>query len=143
MRVMREELLAPVMPIMQVLDDDEALALANESRALAGYVFSSDEARARRIAERLHVGTAVVNDGLTAFLTSELPFGGTRFGALRGEEGIAAMCELLVVNEPRRWLGKRVLFQYPYEERMLATTERALDLFFGAASRLRQMLDYL
>jgi acyl-CoA reductase-like NAD-dependent aldehyde dehydrogenase len=143
MRVMREELLAPVMPIMAVESDDEAVALANGTRALVGHVFSSDEAHARRVAERLAMGTAVVNDAFTAFLTSELPFGGSRFGAVRGEEGLRQLCELAVVNEERPWLGKRALFRFPYEPRMLTATERALALLFGSSSKLRRVLDYL
>ena len=70
MAVMRDETFGPVMPVMSFVDDDEAVALANDSDyGLSAAVFNDDEAAATKLAERLNAGGISINDaGLTAFV---------------------------------------------------------------------------
>jgi len=57
MTVMREEIFGPVVPIMRVSSDEEAVALANDSPlGLNAYVFTRDRSRARRRQDREEVG---------------------------------------------------------------------------------------
>src|SRR5581483_3901645 len=57
MDVMRKEIFGPVMPIMKVRDEEEAVALANDSQlGLAAYVFTDDKQKGRRLAERIEAG---------------------------------------------------------------------------------------
>ena len=57
-----QELFGPVAVVYSVHDDDEALALANDTPyGLGGAVFSTDPERARRLAEQLECGMANVN----------------------------------------------------------------------------------
>ncbi len=57
-----QELFGPVAVVYRVTDDDEALALANDTPyGLGGAVFSTDPDRARRLAEGLDSGMAAVN----------------------------------------------------------------------------------
>jgi succinate-semialdehyde dehydrogenase / glutarate-semialdehyde dehydrogenase len=85
MRVMREETFGPVAAIAGFRTEQEAIALANDSRAgLAGYFFTRDLARAWRVAEALEVGMVGLNTG---FLSVEVaPFGGVKESGL-GREG--------------------------------------------------------
>jgi succinate-semialdehyde dehydrogenase/glutarate-semialdehyde dehydrogenase len=73
-----EELFGPVASIISAKDEQEALALANNTRfGLGASVFTSDIEKGRQIAEReLEVGTCFVND----FVRSDprLPFGGVK-----------------------------------------------------------------
>ena len=73
-----EELFGPVASIISAKDEQEALALANNTRfGLGASVFTSDIEKGRRIAEReLEAGTCFVND----FVRSDprLPFGGVK-----------------------------------------------------------------
>ena len=63
MSVMREEIFGPVVPMMRVRSDDEAISLANDSHlGLNAYVFSKSRDRARRISERVEAGSVVVNE---------------------------------------------------------------------------------
>ncbi|HXH04327.1 MAG TPA: aldehyde dehydrogenase family protein [Candidatus Competibacteraceae bacterium] len=62
MRVMNEESFGPVLGIMPVADDEEALRLMNDSRyGLTAAIFSRDVAAAERLGERLETGTVFLN----------------------------------------------------------------------------------
>lgn len=63
MPLFEEEIFGPVAPITTFGSDEEAIELANRTAyGLVGAVISRDEARARRIADRLHVGIVHIND---------------------------------------------------------------------------------
>ncbi|MGB8329958.1 MAG: aldehyde dehydrogenase family protein [Polyangiales bacterium] len=62
MRIMTEETFGPVVGIMQVRDDAEAIALMNDSRyGLTASVWTSDLERAQWIGERVETGTWFLN----------------------------------------------------------------------------------
>src|SRR5690606_11755175 len=62
MRVMTEESFGPVAGIQKVRDDDEALALMNDSDfGLTAAIFSRDETTALALADRLDTGTVFLN----------------------------------------------------------------------------------
>ncbi len=63
MRVAREELFGPVLPVIRYTDDDDVLAMANDTpHGLAAYVFTSDLSTALRAAEGLDAGSVCVNE---------------------------------------------------------------------------------
>ena len=77
MRAYSEELFGPAAVVYRVADADEAVELANSSTyGLGGAVFSSDEALALDVADRLEVGMVWVNQPEGS--GPELPFGGTK-----------------------------------------------------------------
>ncbi len=83
--ISQREVFGPVLTWQTFGSDDEAVALANDTRyGLAGVLFSRDEKRAMAIAERVVAGTLWVN----CFFIRELaaPFGGSRDSGL-GREG--------------------------------------------------------
>lgn len=62
MRVMREESFGPVVGIMKVADDDEAVRLMNDSDfGLTASLWTKDMARATAIADQIETGTVFVN----------------------------------------------------------------------------------
>ncbi|MFI2664210.1 aldehyde dehydrogenase [Micromonospora carbonacea] len=91
LRLCREEIFGPVLAIIPAADEDEAVAIANDSEfGLAGSVWSADEARAIAVAGRLDTGTV----GINGFgFNSAAPFEGRRnsgLGVELGVEGFAA-----------------------------------------------------
>ncbi|GAA1765351.1 NAD-dependent succinate-semialdehyde dehydrogenase [Kocuria aegyptia] len=89
-----EELFGPVAVVYRVADDDEALALANDTPyGLGGAVFSTDPARARKIAEGLECGMAAVNAAEAE--GAEMPFGGVKRSGYGRELGPLGMDEFV------------------------------------------------
>lgn len=73
----REEFFGPVALFFRVDDEDEAVALANDSDyGLGGSVFTRDVARGRRVASRVDTGMVFVNH--PTWTTPDLPFGGIK-----------------------------------------------------------------
>jgi succinate-semialdehyde dehydrogenase/glutarate-semialdehyde dehydrogenase len=90
----REEIFGPVAIVFKVSSDEEALELANDADfGLGGSVFSTDKARAARIASRLDVGMTHVN--IIAAEAAELPFGGVKRSGFGREMGPLGMGEFV------------------------------------------------
>jgi len=89
MRIMREETFGPVLPVMAVENDDQAIALANDSEyGLAGSVWTDDPERGLTIARRARVGTFGVNLYVPDI---GAPWGGRKasgMGSVYGPEGL-------------------------------------------------------
>jgi betaine-aldehyde dehydrogenase len=63
MAVVREEVFGPVLTVELFDEEDEAVALANDTPyGLAGAVWTNDAGRAERVAQRLRLGTVWIND---------------------------------------------------------------------------------
>lgn len=79
MKLMREETFGPIIPVMKVKDEAEAIRLANDSEyGLSASIWSRSIARARRVADQLEVGSVVINDALAHYAVAHLPFGGVK-----------------------------------------------------------------
>ena len=73
----REEFFGPVALFFRVKDEDEAVALANDSEfGLGGSVFTADIERGKRLASRLDTGMVYINP--PTWTSPELPFGGIK-----------------------------------------------------------------
>lgn len=85
MRLAKEELFGPVGPVFRFKDEEEAIAMANDTEyGLASYLFTRDGARAWRVGEALEYGMVGLNTGL---ISNEVaPFGGVKQSGL-GREG--------------------------------------------------------
>ncbi|MCU1683328.1 MAG: Aldehyde dehydrogenase [Amycolatopsis sp.] len=84
MRIAREEIFGPVLSILTYRDEDHAVEIANDTDyGLHAYVFSSDLARARRIASRLEAGRVAINGGYEPLS----PFGGFKQSGIGREYG--------------------------------------------------------
>jgi succinate-semialdehyde dehydrogenase/glutarate-semialdehyde dehydrogenase len=85
MKVAKEETFGPVAPLFRFTDEDEVVAMANDSEfGLAAYFFSRDLSRVWRVAEALESGMVGINTGLIS--TEVAPFGGVKQSGL-GREG--------------------------------------------------------
>jgi aldehyde dehydrogenase (NAD+) len=86
MRVAQEEIFGPVLAVIPFEDDDEAARLANESiYGLAGGIWSGDNGRAIKLAERIRTGTVWINDW--HMINPRYPFGGYRQSGIGREHG--------------------------------------------------------
>ncbi|MDR5774483.1 MULTISPECIES: aldehyde dehydrogenase family protein [unclassified Caballeronia] len=94
MKIAREEIFGPVLVVIAYDDEEEAIAIANDTDfGLAGYIATGDAQRARRIATRLRVGSVRING---AMMDITVPFGGYKTsgnGRECGAEGLAEFLE--------------------------------------------------
>ena len=90
----REEFFGPVGVVYRVADEDEAVALANDtSYGLGSYVFTTDQEQAARVADRIDAGMVYVN--LVLADSPELPFGGVKRSGTSREMGLLAADEFV------------------------------------------------
>ncbi len=96
MLVMQEETFGPILPIVRVKDEEEAIRLANDSSyGLAANVWTRDDAKAMAIARRIESGSVCINDCAVTYGALEAPFGGRKssgVGQVNGEAGLRGYC---------------------------------------------------
>jgi aldehyde dehydrogenase (NAD+) len=86
MTIAREEIFGPVLCILTYRNEDEAVAIANDTPyGLIAYVLSSDPAHARAVATRLQAGRVVINGAAHDPLA---PFGGYKQSGIGREYGV-------------------------------------------------------
>jgi len=97
MKLYRDESFGPVVGIVRVADEEEAIRVANDSDyGLSAAVFTRDAARGLRVARRVRSGICHVN-GPTVHDEPQMPFGGvgaSGYGRFGGKAGIEAFTEL-------------------------------------------------
>src|SRR5579864_377837 len=95
MRLMREETFGPVLPVMPVESEEQAVTLANDSEfGLAASIWTRNRSRGQAIAARLQAGTVMVNDVISCYGISEAPHGGVKssgLGRTHGQPGLEEM----------------------------------------------------
>ncbi|MEO1578731.1 MAG: NAD-dependent succinate-semialdehyde dehydrogenase [Pseudomonadota bacterium] len=85
MKVATEETFGPLAPLFRFTDEDEVIAMANDTIfGLASYFYSNDLSRVTRVSEALEYGIVAVNTGI--FSNEVAPFGGVKQSGL-GREG--------------------------------------------------------
>ncbi|TSC89210.1 MAG: Succinate-semialdehyde dehydrogenase [Parcubacteria group bacterium Gr01-1014_3] len=93
MRVWREEVFGPVLPVVRFRTEDEAISIANDTvYGLGGYVYTADMNRAERVARALKTGMVSING--TNYTTPFNPFGGWKNSGMGREHGKYGFHEL-------------------------------------------------
>jgi benzaldehyde dehydrogenase (NAD) len=110
MRLYSEESFGPIVAIVRVNGDEEAIRVANDSEyGLSAAVFSQNITRALNVATRINSGICHIN-GSTVADEAQMPFGGTKssgYGRFGGKSGIAEFTDL-------RWITIETKPQYPF-----------------------------
>ncbi len=155
MRLMSADVFAPVLALVRVADDDEALAAAGRCPYALGATVFGRRRGAEALAAKLRAGCVVINDMIVPTADPRLPFGGrgrSGFGVTRGIEGLLAMTSLKAIAVRRgRWLPHldpphpddarlfadylRVVHGGSWRERIAS----AVDLVRTALTRRREM----
>ena len=99
MKVWREEVFGPVLPIVTFKTDEEAIALANDTQyGLGAVVCSKDIKRAEALARCIDAGNIDINNG--NHWVASTPFGGYKnsgIGREHGEAGFRELCQIKVI----------------------------------------------
>jgi succinate-semialdehyde dehydrogenase/glutarate-semialdehyde dehydrogenase len=134
MRLMQEETFGPVLPIMAIENEEEAIRFANDSQfGLAASVWTRNRRRGERVARQLNAGTVMVNDVISCFGISEAPhggFGSSGIGRTHGRMGMEEMVRIKYVDSdrlpsvPKPWW-------YRYGGAFIPQMEGLIDFLFG------------
>ena len=134
MKLMQDETFGPVIPIMKVRDEHEALRLANDSRyGLNSSVWTKDVEKGARIAGQVQAGSTCVNDAVANYAAQELPFGGVKesgIGVRHSAAGIRKYCHAHAILVTR-FAAKKELYWFPFTKRKTRLLERLLVLLYG------------
>ena len=83
MRIMREEIFGPVLPIVVAADEEEALELANDSEfGLGASVWTRDRRKGERMARRIRSGMVWINDHAYTHAAVQCAWGGVKDSGL-------------------------------------------------------------
>ena len=133
MRIMREEIFGPVVPIVTVDSEDEAVALANDSEfGLGTSVWTLDRDKATRIARRIETGMVWLNDHMYSHGICACAWGGVKHSGLGRSHSKFGFYECVNVKqiawEPSR---TRNFWWHPYDESMGRALHSAAQLLYG------------
>jgi acyl-CoA reductase-like NAD-dependent aldehyde dehydrogenase len=133
MRIMREEIFGPVLPIVTVRSEEEAIRLANDSEfGLGASVWTLDRGRGERIARRLEAGMVWINDHMYSHGACSCSWGGVKHSGLGRSHSKFGFYECVNVKllawEPSR---TRDFWWHPYDESLGKAVHSAAQLFYG------------
>ncbi len=136
MEVMREETFGPVLPIVRVRDEDEAIQRANDSPyGLNANIWTRDKRRGVELAKRIESGSAIVNDCMLTYGVPESPFGGRKqsgIGQVNGDIGLRSYCHAQSILVDR--IGTKAEMQwFPYTTQKLNQIQRAIRVIWGTS----------
>jgi succinate-semialdehyde dehydrogenase/glutarate-semialdehyde dehydrogenase len=138
MKVVRDETFGPVLAVVRVRGAAEAVRLVNESRyGLGASIWTSDVARAERLAERLEVGVVTINNHALSGAIPALPWSGTRdtgFGIANGPESLGTFVR------PRTTVVDTATgpesYWMPYDDALWQTGDLLADAQIGRIERI-------
>jgi acyl-CoA reductase-like NAD-dependent aldehyde dehydrogenase len=133
MRIMREEIFGPVVPIVTVESEDEAIALANDSEfGLGASVWTMNRAKGERIAGRIESGMVWINDHMFSHGVCSCSWGGVKRSGLGRSHSKFGLWECvnvkLVVWEPSR---TRDFWWHPYDASLGKALRASAKLLYG------------
>jgi acyl-CoA reductase-like NAD-dependent aldehyde dehydrogenase len=142
MRLMQDETFGPVLPIMVVDDEAEAVALANDSAfALSASVWTRDRKRGERLARQIEAGAVMVNDCISYFGISEAPHGGPKLSGIGRTHSRLGLMEMVQVKyiDSDLMPGLPKVWWYGYGARAQRLAEGFVDFLFarGPTRRVR------
>ena len=133
MRIMKEELFGPILPVVAYDTFDDAVRFINAGeRPLALYCFSHDAAERQALLRRTHSGGVTINDWGWHVVNHDAPFGGvgnSGMGSYHGVEGFRELSHAKTVFKRQRFFPID-LFYPPYGN---ALQRLALRFFLGKA----------
>jgi acyl-CoA reductase-like NAD-dependent aldehyde dehydrogenase len=146
MRIMKEEIFGPVVPVIVVADEAEALERANDSNfGLGASVWTKDRAKGERIARRVESGMVWINDHSYSHGACQCSWGGVKESGLGRSHSKFGFYECvnvkLVAWEPGR---VRDFWWQPYDETLGTALRSSARLLYGRnGSRLRALREGL
>jgi succinate-semialdehyde dehydrogenase/glutarate-semialdehyde dehydrogenase len=136
MRIMQEEIFGPVIPIIVVDSEDEALALANDSRfGLGASVWTTDRDKGERVARELEAGMVWINDHMFSHGACQCSWGGVKESGLGRTHSKFGIYECVNIKL-RVWEPSKVRdpWWHPYDETLGRALRQTASVLYGRPS---------
>jgi succinate-semialdehyde dehydrogenase/glutarate-semialdehyde dehydrogenase len=133
MRIMREEIFGPVIPIVTVDSEEEAIRLANDSEfGLGASVWSRDRDRAQRIGRRIEAGMVWLNDHMYSHGVCSCAWGGVKNSGLGRAHSQFGFHESVTIKQ-MSWDPSltKDFWWHPYDESLGKAMQAAAQLLYG------------
>ena len=136
MDLMKDETFGPIVSIMRVRDEEEALRLANDSDyGLSGSVWTKDTEKGFALAKRMETGSVLINDASMSYGILEVPFGGMKdsgLGQINGARSLRNYTFAQPIGIDRR-APKTEPHWYPHSEKTIKDLDGMVRLVYGTA----------
>jgi acyl-CoA reductase-like NAD-dependent aldehyde dehydrogenase len=136
MRIMREEIFGPVLPVVVVESEDEAVAMANDSAfGLGASVWTSDRPKGQRIARELEAGMVWINDHMFSHGACQCSWGGVKDSGLGRTHSKFGLYECVNVKL-RVWEPSAIRdpWWHPYDETLGRAMKQSATILYGRPS---------
>jgi len=136
MRIMREEIFGPVLPIVVVGSEDEAVALANDSQfGLGASVWTQDRSKGERVARELESGMVWINDHMFSHGACQCSWGGVKESGLGRTHSKFGLYECVNIKL-RVWESSAIKdpWWHPYDETLGRALRQSAEILYGRPS---------
>ena len=135
MRIMREEIFGPVLPIVVVDSDQEAVELANDSRfGLGASVWTRDRLRGERIARKLESGMVWINDHSFSHGACQCSWGGVKDSGIGRSHSKFGFYECVKIKMNAWEPGlTRDFWWHPYDRSLGEAVRASAKILYGRA----------
>jgi acyl-CoA reductase-like NAD-dependent aldehyde dehydrogenase len=144
MRIMREEIFGPVVPIITVDSEEEAIQLANDSNfGLSASVWTLDREKGDRIARRLEAGSVWINDHMYSHGTCQCSWGGVKESGIGRAHSKFGFYECVNIKHVA-WEPSKLknFWWHPYDESLGRAVKASAQLLYGPRKQKVQALRY-
>ncbi len=133
MRIMREEIFGPVLPIVTVDSEEEAIELANDSEfGLGASIWTKDRAKGERMARRIESGMVWLNDHSFSHAACQCSWGGVKNSGLGRSHSKFGFYECVNIKNVSWEPGlARDLWWQPYDRTLGDAVRASARLIYG------------
>jgi acyl-CoA reductase-like NAD-dependent aldehyde dehydrogenase len=134
MRIMREEIFGPVIPIIPVASEEEAINLANDSNfGLSASVWTLDREKGDRIARRIEAGSVWINDHMYSHGTCQCSWGGVKESGIGRAHSKFGFYECVNIKHVA-WEPSKLknFWWHPYDEQLGKALRASAHVLYGS-----------
>jgi acyl-CoA reductase-like NAD-dependent aldehyde dehydrogenase len=142
MRIMREEIFGPVLPIVVVDSEQEAIELANDSEfGLGASVWTKDRQRGERIARRVESGMVWINDHSFSHGACQCAWGGVKHSGLGRSHSKFGFYECVNIKQNAWEPGfARDFWWHPYDRTLGEAVQASAKALYGKGATRTEAL---
>jgi len=135
MRIMREEIFGPVLPIVTVAGEEEAIELANDSDfGLGASVWTRDRRKGERIARQIESGMVWINDHSYSHAAIQCAWGGVKDSGLGRSHSKFGFYECVEIkNVSWNSARNRDFWWQPYDDTLGEAIRASTGLLYGGS----------